>query len=238
MICERSPEAYAQWQFDTFQSLYTAHQAQVADYEQKLAQARLEVGVEIRGRNPLANRRIISEELKKGCVSLLCARNFPYAPRSFEDGDLHKFPELESLPPIDRANFIQFLETAFEWEQITYDFSPYFWARKNKWLELFPLEDVDPNFSDFLRAGAARVAVPVTSEHVRSVLAFLSSGCQLPVIGTTPPLADNPFYRDILAEVESLQGGNLPEPEVVGESWESIVPTNLVYLQPGSGLNP
>ena len=130
------------------------------------------------------------------------------------------------------------MEQSFEWEQMTYDYAPYFWARKNKWLELFPLDDIDPMFADFLRAGAARVILPVHPDYVRSVLAFFSNGCRVPDMGSNPPIANVPLYTDILAEVEELEGGELPQPELVGDPWEIRVPTNLVHLQTGPELNP
>ena len=42
-----------------------------------------------------------------------------------------------------------------------YFFYPYFWGRKPLWVTKLLLDDTDPLFAEFLRAGEARAVVPV-----------------------------------------------------------------------------
>ena len=45
------------------------------------------------------------------------------------------------------------MEECFEWDQLTYQFFPYYWARYKNWKTLFELQDTDPLFQEFLKAG-------------------------------------------------------------------------------------
>ena len=55
------------------------------------------------------------------------------------------------------GSYVQFIEQCSEWQKQTYTFYPYFWGRKEDWITRRTLEDPDPLFASFLRAGAARV---------------------------------------------------------------------------------
>ncbi|MGH9187402.1 MAG: hypothetical protein ACRD0U_16565, partial [Acidimicrobiales bacterium] len=91
----------------------------------------------------------------------------------------------------------------------TYRLYPYFWGRKQNWLDVFPLDDIDPKFTDFLRAGAARVVVPVPVEYKDAVLWFLATA--EPWTGGPAPTIDDPLYRSIAAELRRQQGGDFVE---------------------------
>lgn len=56
---------------------------------------------------------------------------------------------------------IRFFEHAFEWDQMQYVFYPYFWARPGGWADRFHARNMDPFLEEFLKAGYARVVVPV-----------------------------------------------------------------------------
>jgi hypothetical protein len=110
---------------------------------------------------------------------------------------------------LQHASRVQFLEQAFEWDQMTYIFYPYFWGRKQNWLNTFPLDDVDPKFADFLRAGAARVVVPVPLAYADAVLMFLASNEPWP--GGSAPTLDDPLFLSIAAELRRQQGADFVE---------------------------
>ena len=79
------------------------------------------------------------------------------------------------MAALDQGPIIQFFEQAFEWEQMTYFFYPYFWGRKKNWPTTVNLSDPDPLFQQFLTAGAARVVVPVPIAYVDDVLYLLQN---------------------------------------------------------------
>jgi hypothetical protein len=206
--CELKAEKREAWQLATYTAIVTAYRARKSEYDEQMARARVRQGVEITGRNPLLNRQIEREELKKSCISLLTGTDYeefaqiePNTAPAFRD-----FPEIASDAVLQHASRIQFMEQAFEWEQMTYLFYPYFWGRKENWLTVFPLDDIDPKFADFLRAGAARVVVPVPPAYTGAVQMFLASNEPWP--GGSAPTIDDPLFLSIAAELRRQQGAD------------------------------
>ena len=76
----------------------------------------------------------------------------------------------------EQMPYVRFFEQAFEWEHITYTFYPYFWGWKQAWNKRMLLDDNDPHFADFLRAGAARVVFPVRPGFEEAVAHYLETG--------------------------------------------------------------
>jgi hypothetical protein len=90
------------------------------------------------------------------------------------------------------------------------------------------LDDADPNFTAFLRAGAIKVLVAVAPAYDDAVLHFLATrepweGGPSPVIGDALYL---PLFEELHEQQDDLYGG-VPD----GEPWEFTLPTALVYLE-------
>jgi hypothetical protein len=129
--------------------------------------------------------------------------------------------------------YVRFFEQAFEWEHIIYFFYPYFWGWKKAWDQRMLLDDVDPLFADFLRAGAARVVFPVRPGFEVAILHYLETGEIWN--GGPPPDLTSPMYVSIVKEIEEATGA--PGDEVpVGDPWEVHLPTTLVRLRPNDDL--
>jgi hypothetical protein len=209
--CELTAEKREAWQLATYAAIVAAYRARKAEYDELVARSRVRQGVEIAGRNPLLNRQIERDELKKSCISLLTGTRY----EEFTQIDANAvtayldYPEIASGAVLQHASRIHFLEQAFEWDQMTYLLYPYFWGRKQNWLNTFPLDDVDPKFADFLRAGAARVVVPVSLVYAEAVLMFLASNEPWP--GGSAPTLDDPLFRSIAAELRRQQGADFVE---------------------------
>lgn len=80
----------------------------------------------------------------------------------------------------------------------------------------------------FLRAGAARVVVPVRPGFEQAMALYLATG----IIwnGSHVPQIGDPLYVSIIQELQEQQDakpGGVPE----GEPWEVRLPTTLVILQ-------
>jgi hypothetical protein len=146
----------------------------------------------------------------------------------------------KNVPAIDIAQtkavapVIQFLEQAFEWRNLTYLLYPYFWQKEDKWIDSFKsYDEIDPIFAAFLRAGAARILVPVYPSYEAAVMHYLYTqevwnGGEAPVIGDDLYV---PIHEEIRGRQDDLNGAT-PE----GDSWEYTVPTPLIYLQQSSEL--
>lgn len=236
-VCVRTPESFADWRIDTHTKIHTAYLALQEAYDQKVTEAEAAHGVPIEGQNPGLNRVVEKNELKKACITMMTGQHFS----QFGAVTEAKHPEIDVLKALDEGPIVQFFEQAFEWEQLTYLFYPYFWGRKQQWSAVTNLTDPDSLFQQFLSAGAARVLVPVPIAYVDAVLYLLQNplketqlskkvwgGGPRPTIGTSLYMSIAEELRD---QTDDLAGA-VPE----GEPWEFTLPTTLVWLQPDGTL--
>ncbi len=242
-LCSYTPQTYAKWQSDTYAKVLTAYQAQQAAYDQAVAKAGAQaMGIQIEGRNPGINAAIIKTELKKLCLTMLTGLHFNDFHAMSNPGDVPvHLPEIDPVLALDEGRFIEFFEQAFEWEQLTYLFYPYFWGRKANWIMLANQSDDDPAFMQFLQAGAVRVVLPVSRAYDDAIAYFLQPRSpSVPVAqriwqGGSPPVISDPLFvaiaDELRAQTDDLAGA-VPE----GDPWEYTVPTTLVWLQPDGTL--
>ena len=238
IFCERTPSAFEAWQLKTHAAITQAYQAKVQAYEQALAQARAAAQAVIAGRNPEFNKRLVALELRRQCLTLLTGQQFD----GF--GALELSAEGYAQPNLARTEaqmpYVRFFEQAFEWEHLVYFFYPYFWGWKKGWKNRMLLDDADPAFGDFLRAGAARVVFPVRPGFETAVENYLESKGDKPGLGDIwnggplPPIGDK-TYVPIINEIEEATGAPGSE-QPVGDPWEVHLPTTLVRLRPHDDL--
>lgn len=230
LFCTLSDAGLAKWQQQAFEAILRSYLTQQAEYEEKLAAQQIQKGIQILGRNPLENRRIERDELKKLTISMLTDDSDPSL-NAFFPGGTDAEPEIDVEAACAAGSRIRFFENAFEWRNMTYVLYPYFWGRKARWISALHLTDPDPDFAAFLKAGAARVQVPVRPGF-ESAIAYY---CQTGKIwnGENPPLIDDDLYVPIVEEITENLGkldGGVPYPEG-SEPWEVRVPTSLVLVQ-------
>lgn len=229
IYCRRSAQALAQWSLKTYDAVRQAYQERVREFEAKLATLLAQnPGVQIQGRNPGANREIEKNELKKAAISIITAQRYE-AFDAMRDGGATTYPEFSFSEAQAEGSYIRFFEQAFEWPQMTYLFYPYFWARKRKWIEKMLHEDTDPLFAEFLRAGSARVVVPVRPGFEPAMLHFLETG-ELWNGSDSPPDVTSPLYVSLVTELKE-RTGSFENEIAVGKPWDVRVPTELVKLR-------
>jgi hypothetical protein len=227
IYCGLTSEGFAKWQRDAYDAIMQGYDRLRGDYEEKLAASKIAQGVKIIGRNPLENQRMIRDELKKWTIMVL--RGSPYL-------DLDSFlnstePTLSISKACKNGNLIRFFENAFEWNNLSFVLYPYFWGRHARWSAALQFSDPDPDFAGFLKAGAARVQVPVRPGFEKAVAYFSDTG-QI-WNGSDPPLIGDSLYVPIVQEITESLGkidDGVPYPEG-SEPWEVTVPTSLVVLQ-------
>jgi hypothetical protein len=225
--CRRTKHALQKWQNDTHAAIYEAYRKEQREYEEKLAGQQIEMGVEISGRHPQANRALERDELKRSCITLLTAQHFDLFD-AIETGS-HGHPQINLTEAQAEGPYIRFFEQAFEWENIAYVFYPYFWGRKEHWTDRLSYEDADPLFEAFLKAGAARVMVPVRPGFEDAIDHFMSTG--KPWQGGEMAGVNSKSYLPIVEEIRAQTGApghEVPE----GDPWDVTLPTTLVYLRP------
>lgn len=228
VMCRPDPRMWENWRLKTHEAISTAYLKQKAEYEAKLSEAAAQAGVEIVGRSPLENRLIERAELKKQCISLVRGRNFQGFDAILEAGAGIDFSTVHH-----QAAHIRFFEQAFEWENMTYVFYPYYWGRKSLWQERVALQDVDPQHAEFLKAGAARVVVPVRPGFEKALAHFRNTGKVWE--GGEPPMIGDEDYVEILDELK--ERAKAPgEEKPFGDPWEVRLPTTLVRLRAEDSL--
>ena len=239
VLCEATERARQKWRLETFEKIQEAYRQRVRDYEDAMAslEARQSEVSNI-GRNPAINRRTEHTELKKGCIALLTEQHFDLfdAMRGPSGLDLFgpNYPEMDFAEAEAEGAYIRFFENAFEWEQMTYLFYPYFWGRKVHWVERLLDRDVDPQFEAFLKAGSARVTVSVRPGFEEAVLHFLDTG-KIWNGADGPPDIGSPLYVSLVTEIRERTGG-LEDAEPVGSPWDVRIPTDLLALRSDDAL--
>lgn len=229
--CQRTARAMDAWRLKTHGLIKQAYLKQLQDHEEKVAAARQEVANEQRGQNPADNRLIERTELRRLAISTLTAQHFD-AFGAIETGAFD-LPQIDFAAAEEQGSYIRFFEQAFEWEQMMYVFYPYYWASKERWRASVLHRDDDPMFGEFLRAGAARVVLPVRPGFELALTHFLETGQIWE--GGDPPEITSPMYLSIVDEIKERTGApGLEVPQ--GDPWEIRVPTTLVALRGEPGL--
>jgi hypothetical protein len=232
VICRRTEEAFRQWQVETFEAVMDGYRRLKAEYEDRLASAAIGEGIAIAGKNPELNKQLIQSELQRCCTTLLTEQSLegfnPFRGGSVADGrDYWRFMYDRVK---EHAIDVRFFQHAFEWHNMTYICYPNFWGRSASWANrLIEYDDPDPHFAAFLRAGAARVQVPVREGFEEAVLHFAETGELLE--GDEIPVIDDPLYVSALEEIKESLGSladAIPDPD---GPWEVKAPTSLVVLQ-------
>ncbi len=116
---------------------------------------------------------------------------------------------------------------------MTYVFYPYYWSEKQEWIEELLRSDIDPLFAAFLKAGAARVVVPVRPGFEKAMALYLSTGI-IWNAGQVPQVGDS-LYVSAIQEIQEQQDAG-PEGNPEGNPWEVRLPTPLVILEESGDL--
>ena len=227
ILCELSPEAITKWKKETFDAIVKGYQLQLQEYNNNLNSAKAE-GVKITESNPLFYRQIEQLILRKNCISYLIDDTNPNSKRRFgqkmynNNATFTNHQVNVSQDMDDYGSFSKFMEQAFEWNLMSYNFYPFYWGNRDDWDELYQSEINDPIFRSFMQAGMCRVIVTVKPGFEDAVMHYMAfgqiwNGGQMPILG-------DPLYLSIIDEIKEQE-------YTVEETWETIVPTNLIALQ-------
>lgn len=252
IVCRLQIESEEQWQIKTYNAIMTAYEKERMEFEDKIAAAEVS-GVASWGQNPLINREIEKQELKRSCIRLWSGYDLGGSPGIIEDiaaEGVDSYPEIDRDTAMDNVHAIRFFEEAFEWENMTYEFAPYYWGNKEKWIDTYIHKSEDPIFEQFLRAGAANVLVPVRPSWTGTVLYYqltgrLWIGDGVPRLLASPSSEEAELFNDYLEEMVGVE--DIPESETERvfeispddkDSWLVKVPTSLVWLQQEDSILP
>ncbi|WP_340202128.1 hypothetical protein [Ascidiimonas sp. W6] len=251
---KRTEEAYNNWKKETYNAIMAAYQNKLNEATYAKSQLEATAGIQIKGKNPSTNRKNIETELKKGCIESLRVYAMPWLQHylSQQKFKLHNgiisyanpwpivsnpddpYYDSKNGPMVYRplaqasvGKYISFMEECFEWENMTYKFHPYFWANHSKWKTLINLEDNDPLFEHFLKAGSSNIVVPVRPGFEKLFAYYLNTGKMW--YGEEVPLTEN--LHNFLENINTDPNAT-PETEAC---WNIKLPTKLVILQQQDG---
>jgi hypothetical protein len=246
--CQATASALQKWQLDTHSKILQAYQQKVRDYQDALTAQRMSQAAAagpLGSNNPDTNRITERTELKRGAIQILTQDDLLKFNAITESASPAPVPPAPPVPPqlfprpnypkaVQDGAYARFLEQAFEWEQMQYVFYPYYWSRKSVWYDKATRTNADPLFGEFLKAGQARVVVPVRPSMEPGVWYYLMTG--KPWMGGDPPMVTDSDYLSIAEEIKEATGA--PGAEVpYGPSWEVVVPTTLIKLREGDSID-
>lgn len=227
--CALTDSAYQSWRQGVYDLLLAAHQEAQREYREEQARLALRGASSVRERSPAQNQQMIREEIRRLVLAWLTDHS-PFPGRPAVLVDRPEDTDLEAALGV--AADIQFLEQAFEWQNMIYVCYPYYWARTGQWDDLRLLETADLELGRFLRAGSVRVVLPARPSLQCQVEHWLSF--RQPWAGGTPPTPDKPAYVSVAQEIRDQL---LPPPDgEPGESWEVRLPTPFRWLDTSARL--
>ncbi|WP_146193388.1 hypothetical protein [Flavobacterium sediminis] len=226
--CYLNNNSIEKWKQETFNAIIKAYEEALATYNDALAEKQAE-GVQILGTNPLFYREIENTILRKNCISYLIdqtptakrtyGKNFLNGVNTFDGNEVNLSADLD-----DYASFVKFMEQAFEWDIMSYNFYPYYWANREEWAKMYQYDQTnDSVFKAFMQSGMARVIVTVRPGFEEAVRYYMQTG-QIWNGGEVPVIEDE-LYLSIVDELRA------PEGEKVGLAWPTRVPTSMTILQ-------
>jgi len=223
--CALLPEKLELWQFKTYEAIATAYFALKQQHEEERAARQIQAGVEMGGDSPTQNSETVREELKRTVIAMLGSQFEGTSAMVYDPSD-DQPPTVDLAYTLATAPEIQFLEQAFEWENMTFVLYPYFWAGFPRWSELASIKGADPDFARFLRAGSARVVLPARPRFELQTILYSALGV---LWGGGPvPMPGSQLYVSVAEEIKAQQVA--PADGVPGESWEVRLPTSLTIL--------
>lgn len=185
------------------------------------------------GLSPGQKMNLIKTEIKKEAIRKLFRCNPFWVNDNYEVGKEY-YPNC--CADGTNAERVRFIESVFDWNNMTYELFPYFYDNKTQWNKLLDLTDDDPHFESFMRASFASVKIPVFRDNLKEIAAcnFLVNNS----IGNYETIPEG--LEDLLNELATEPvsfftydlEGNEVDPEVsVVDLGVFPIPTSLVILE-------
>ncbi len=174
--CKRTYTTMTAWQISTFNAIMNRYEMLKEEYEEAISGEQNFGSVDIQGKNPLENQKIILNELKRQVITQMTGQTFDEFDAMQENVGEYGYPQQNVDEAWSEGQEIRFVEQAFEWENLQYLFYPYYWGKKKDWPTTSRIEDTDPIFQAFLQAGSCRLNIAVRPGFVNAVNTYLSTG--------------------------------------------------------------
>jgi hypothetical protein len=239
--CLPKNELLDQWRLDVYSALQQAYQRKLSEYEDQLRMARVGHSLANASRNPEQNRMREREEMKRAAITQLTAQHFE-AFDSIQPSGSMQVPEVRFADAREEGSYVEFFERSCEWTQLEFLLYPYFWADPEKnWLQALSLRMDDPKHEEFLKAGYARIVVPVRPGFEGAMLTYLSHP-ERPILWDGKSFADidmdDELYFPIWKAIMERQAQTETAPIQIGDPWRFKIPTDHQIISSSGTLPP
>lgn len=219
---ELREDAKMTWRLETFAAIRDAAQEQYDRLKGLLIEHRETLQAQFQDQDTLTLRRLEREEVIKNVLRWLLGPSFRFVLPGMEapamsstlGGRSARFYDALTRSVINGAvhelvlkhgELIKFLHQAVEWENVQYVLYPYFWVNPGEWQLKLDLRHRDPVHEAFLKAGSARVVLPVRPGFEARFAMFMERGkLEVPTEGPVPP------YVRIAQEMQNAARTNYP----------------------------
>ncbi|NHZ95229.1 hypothetical protein [Massilia sp. CCM 8734] len=230
LVWARTKVAVEKWQME-------CHQIIMDQYESDLKQHRALLAARTEENGPYAAlseeqmRTIERTELKRAVLEIVRSGSGQAAPASpIVTGSA---PAIAPERLEQAAREVRFFEYAFEWDQVTYSFFPYFWSEgAQQWAAARFEQQGDSVFTAFLNAGFASVILPVRRGYEDAAALYLQTG----IVADIAVVPADRVLADLNREVQLLNATTPMEGAAEGAAWTYRVPTMLTVLDDGTDI--
>lgn len=236
--CELTPAALNDWQTEAYFNILESYDRLKSQVDSRVN----DFDPNAPGLSPEKKLDLIKTELKKEAIRKMYRCNPFWVNDGFKVG--HEYNPDCCADSINSES-VDFLESVFDWRNMTYVLHPYFYNNKSQWSKLLDLEDNDPHFEAFLKASFATVHIPVHRDKLKEIAAcnFLINNS----VGNFETIPEG--LEQLLSDVSvgeaseftvGLDGQELPVPSTTVDLGIFPVPTSLVILECGNedGVKP
>ena len=186
-----SPALLAAWRAKAWETFRTAAFEHYRQQLQILQDRRDRLFMDLTSKDTLTLRRMEREELLRLVMDWIVGPSFSTTPASVsgtlqmllhEEASPGGMPDLQSINTTQWADarafgeFVKFVHEAVEWENLIYFLYPYFWGSDALAKEKLLFDHPDPFHRDFLRAGYARVVIPIRAGFEKDFTRLAETG--------------------------------------------------------------
>lgn len=236
--CELTQEAYMAWKIKVYNALVAAYEGLKAEADSQMAA----FDPNLPGLHPAKKKQLIIDEIKRETIRKMFRCNPFWINDNYTVGNEY---DANCCQDSLYAEKVRFLESVFDWNNMTYKLHPYFYANKSNWSQLLDLSDDDPHFEAFLRSSYATIQVPVHRDSLKEIAAanFIKNN-SIANYETVPE--DMQEVLEELSDIQptqfthDLEGNELAEPTSTVDLGIFNLPTSLVILECGTadGVKP
>ncbi|MGZ8915770.1 MAG: type II secretion system protein GspG [Candidatus Binatia bacterium] len=193
-----SKDVLDKWQFAAWTQLRAAAEARHREEQERLQEERDQLWRLLNGKDTLSLRRLEREELVRLVMKWLLGPTYPLISTSTVEMTLgqlltneetfqrsNKTPDSPTFSYVREkmwqeallfGDFVKFIHQAVEWENLLYFLYPYFWGSETIGRDKLLFEHNDTEHERFLRAGYARIVLPVRPGFEQSFTKLMEEG--------------------------------------------------------------